>query len=1249
LWLFNLFASLKYKIIICLKQNILILIAALFFATATFAQTKKSAPKYPSLFWEITGNGLKKPSYLFGTMHVSSKLAFHLSDSFYYAIKSVDAVALELNPDIWQGQMVRLAKMQAAYTSFFGKSNGDYLNEESFRIKKFDDDLKLGMSTEPMVVNSLLYRSYGGRQDFEEDTFLDLYIFQTGKKLGKRATGVEDYYETEKIVTEAYVDMAKEKKKKSIDTDGESYYEIQNKIQEAYRRGDLDLMDSLDRMVEKSDAFREKFLYKRNEIQANSIDTILKTSSLFVGVGAAHLAGDKGVIEMLRKKGYKLRPIKMVDRDATQKDIVDKAKVPVVFTKQVADDGFFEVNMPGPLFDLAGEYGKINRRQYSDMSNGSYYLVTRVKTYSSFLGFTESDMLKKIDSVLYENIPGKIITKKSIVRNGYKGFDITNKTRRGDLQRYNIFVTPFEVLFFKMGGKENYIDGVEGEQFFSSIKLKELLQTEVNYLPKQQGFSIKLPHQPLQTLNTAVADGINRWEYEAEDKTTGDTYMLFKKSIQQFDFLDVDTFDLSLIETSVRNDDFFEKQISRKLGKVDGYNYLDVVEKMKNGNYVSARYIIKGANYYALIAKSASAKKDFASYFNSFKFLDDAVSNASLYVDTFMHFSVTTPVKPKIDEDLRAMIYNSAKEIEKAGGYGGYAVSTSYWPKAQYAHFVNDSTGERVSVTVQEFPKYFSPKDSANYWKNEVEEYYKGKMVLVSKDSSLQNSNNQWYSFSVQDTGSSRKIYRKIILKDNYSYTLVSLTDTLSKPSSFINTFYKTFTPAAKKLGSSIYENKLDLFFTDLFSKDSATNAQAFQSLSSIYYGEKGVEKLVDAVNKLSITNRNYFETKTKLINELGYIKDTLKPSVVNHLKIIYDKTADTSIFQNEVVTALVNHKTLGSFTLLKEILLQDPPIFEDNYGYSTLLSNIEDSLKLARTLFPELLQLTSLDDYKQPILSLLVTLVDSNLMKSTDYESYFAKIYFDAKIEMKKQQAKDERRVEEEMKKKEKGDDEDDRYNDNTYDNYSGVLYDYSALLLPQYDKNVNVQKFFEKLLKSKDPTVRLKTATTLLRGGKPVADSILLNIAADDKYRLQLFNVLFKNKLSNKFPTKYATQQAITKSFLIGEKSYDKPDSLSFVKKELINYQDKKGWVFYYRYRLKKEDDWKIAICGLQPVNEKEISDCDELSFFGDKKIKKDEPEVEQFAKQLKRLIIASHDSGKYFYSNNNYGAYPPMEGGY
>src|SRR5215204_1704987 len=80
----------------------------LLFLVTLIAYGQKDQPKkYPSLFWEISGNGLAKPSYLFGTMHVSSKMVFHLSDSFYLALKNADVVALETNPGNWQEDFSR--------------------------------------------------------------------------------------------------------------------------------------------------------------------------------------------------------------------------------------------------------------------------------------------------------------------------------------------------------------------------------------------------------------------------------------------------------------------------------------------------------------------------------------------------------------------------------------------------------------------------------------------------------------------------------------------------------------------------------------------------------------------------------------------------------------------------------------------------------------------------------------------------------------------------------------------------------------------------------------------------------------------------------------------------------------------------------------------------------------------------------------------------------------------------------------
>src|SRR5579863_6936332 len=121
-----------------LKASIIGLFVFVF--SSAFSQ-KKQSHKYPSLLWEITGNGLKKPSYLFGTMHVSSKLVFHLSDSFYLDIKSSDIVALELDPQLWQDQLFRFENMESNLRFYTQGSPNDYVNEKSFQLERYDDRL----------------------------------------------------------------------------------------------------------------------------------------------------------------------------------------------------------------------------------------------------------------------------------------------------------------------------------------------------------------------------------------------------------------------------------------------------------------------------------------------------------------------------------------------------------------------------------------------------------------------------------------------------------------------------------------------------------------------------------------------------------------------------------------------------------------------------------------------------------------------------------------------------------------------------------------------------------------------------------------------------------------------------------------------------------------------------------------------------------------------------------------------------
>lgn len=1210
-----------------------ILISVLFvFLTPTLSAQRRPEKKYPALLWEITGNGLIKPSYLFGTMHVSSKLVFHLSDSFYLDIRNADVVALELDPQLWQDQLFRFQNMQTNLRFYTQGSPNDFLNERSFQLEKYDDRLRAAFSDEPTIINGLLYRTYRTRADFEEDTYLDLYIYQTGKKLGKQATGVENYFQTERLVMEAAQDMMKDKKKKAPDTDGESAYEIERKTQDAYRKGDLDLLDSLEKLMEPSEAYMEKFLYRRNEIQAASIDSIVRHHTLFVGVGAAHLPGKRGVIELLRKKGYTLRPVTMPDRDAARRDDIDKIKVPVTFSAFTSEDGDFSVQLPGKLYRRT-ESRLADSWQYADMSNGAYYMIDRVKTHASFLGQKDEAILRKVDSLLYENIPGKILKKTPVTRSGYKGFDITSRTRRGDIQRYNILVSPYEVWVFKMSGNNTYVDGSEAEQFFNSIRIRDSAPSGwTDFSPTRGGFQVRLPRLPAQNKSSSNMDGLTRWEYEAVDSATGDAFLVWKKTVQNYRFLEEDTVDLALMEESFRGSDWVDKPLTRTMGRYKGTPCLDATYLEKDGSVIRARFLIRGPDDYMLATHSRNKDRSFPAFFNSFSFLPYHYGSFRNYVDTFVNVNVTTPVVPDIDAGLRGILERGTSE-EFLNSIPDY---NNYWPRPRTALFQDDSTGETIYVSVESFPKYYYPKDSTSFWLEETnEKKLKQDMILLDRRPFRFSDSVAGFRFTLADTNSSRHIYNWLFIKDNRLYRIVSLDDSLPGSSEFINRFYTTLRPSDRQLGPSVFASKLDLFTRDYYSKDSLTAKKAREAIPNVYFGPAGVPFLLKAINGLPYNGKDYFDTKTRLINELGYIDDpaTVK-EVVDGLRSIYEKVGDTSTFQNAILKALAHQKTQPAYDLLKVLMVQDPPVFDNASDYNSLFQDLGDSLSLARTLFPGLLQLATVDDYKENIQSLLANLVDSGYLHAADYESHFSQIYFDAKIQWKKQEGRDERR----LQKKE----DDNNSNDEASDNDEGAgneLDDYAVLLLPFYDKNPTIPHFFDKLLQSKDPALRLNTAILLLRNHRSVADSIIGALAATDPYRGRLLKDLERIQQGDRFPHRYRTQEDIARSFLVGSHGDDDFADIQLVDKTTLSFKESKGYVYYFKYKINKDDDWQMGISGIQPLNKKDVNTSPEFVLLSGKKIKADTPVREQFDRQLKRLVFSRRKSAAAFYLEGNY----------
>ncbi len=486
---------------------------------------------------------------------------------------------------------------------------------------------------------------------------------------------------------------------------------------------------------------------------------------------------------------------------------------------------------------------------------------------------------------------------------------------------------------------------------------------------------------------------------------------------------------------------------------------MEVKEQRKTGALINARFFINGPHYY-IVSQKLSGPQQPEDYLNSFSFKTYKYPEAKLYTDTFLRASVSTHAAPDIDKEMRSLIEQTMDAT--ANNYNGYI---SYWPKPKNGLFRSDSTVEMVAVQVQEFPKYYYITYSVKFWQNKIETLTgKGDLFIAGMINSVNEKGFSGFNVSLRDTGNSRSSDKLLLIKDNFKYKISSNTDTVNGASEFNKMFLNSFRPQPNNEQKNIYESKLPIFFSDLFSKDSALSKKATQSVTNLNYGVPGIPLLMHAINRLSVSDHNYYETKKNMISELGFIRDSTSSILVSHLRSIYDKTADTSLFQNEVLKSLSGLKTKAAYVQLKELLLQEPSVLENNYDYNSIFSNLEDILKQSAILFLEVMQLATLDDYKEKVVGLLVELVDSGYVKVGIYDSYFPGIYIDAVVALKKQKIKDEKAVQEANKLP-----ENEYQNPLRGYNHSATareLNNYSIILMPFYERNKNVRSFFNRTL---------------------------------------------------------------------------------------------------------------------------------------------------------------------------------------
>ncbi|HTD92952.1 MAG TPA: TraB/GumN family protein [Chitinophagaceae bacterium] len=271
-----------------------------------------------TLLWKITGKGLEKPSYLFGTIHMLCSEDAVLSPNMKTIIGKVDEVYFEVDLDNMfemLGVMSKL-KMRGDTTLHDLLSEKDYEKVKNyFESKSSPLPFSMLETYKPILASSLLEQN---SFPCETTAMMEQVIMQEAKHYNKKIQGMETMGYQASVLDDIPYKVQAEQLVTYIDSSSANSQESKEltEMLKAYKEQDL---KKLEEMMMKGEVgvsqYAETLLYKRNRNWVEKLGQILPGKSLLIAVGAGHLPGAKGVIGLLRKAGYNVTPEKNDTRE----------------------------------------------------------------------------------------------------------------------------------------------------------------------------------------------------------------------------------------------------------------------------------------------------------------------------------------------------------------------------------------------------------------------------------------------------------------------------------------------------------------------------------------------------------------------------------------------------------------------------------------------------------------------------------------------------------------------------------------------------------------------------------------------------------------------------------------------------------------------------------------------------------------------------------------------------------------------
>lgn len=285
-----------------------LLAVCIVWVSACFGQTKnKLTGNDQSLLWKISGRNMTKPSYLFGTIHILCYEDYVWTPAMKKSLAQCKEVCFEMDMDDPSVMM----KVAVGMVDQSGKLLKDYFTPEDYALLEqfvrdsLDMDMNMLQQIKPATLQSLF-----ATQAVPCDSAIsyEANIMEDAKRLGLEISGLEEPEEQIALLELMQTDSAVLEIVSTLKDFGKERGELA-KLIAAYKQQDLPELHKLMQETETS-VDMEAFLDSRNRKWIDRMEDKMDIQPVFFAVGAGHLWGTNGVIQLLRTAGYTVTPVK---------------------------------------------------------------------------------------------------------------------------------------------------------------------------------------------------------------------------------------------------------------------------------------------------------------------------------------------------------------------------------------------------------------------------------------------------------------------------------------------------------------------------------------------------------------------------------------------------------------------------------------------------------------------------------------------------------------------------------------------------------------------------------------------------------------------------------------------------------------------------------------------------------------------------------------------------------------------------